>query len=202
MMIPVNEIIFYICAAALVVSSLCVILNRNPVQSALSLVVCFLAAAILWMLMQAEFLSLVLIFVYVGAVMTLFLFVVMMLNIDQAKKDKQFARVLPLGIVLLIVLFGCFVYSLIGKNLPAFLQQLPTFPEGTNNTVNLGMILYTDYLLPLEITAVVLLVAMLAAIAVAFQGPRTNAKTQLVSKQLDAKKADRLRIISMKSEKK
>ena len=201
-MIPVTEIIFYICAAALVVSAFCVILNRNPVQSALSLVVCFLAAAVLWMLVQAEFLSLVLIFVYVGAVMTLFLFVVMMLNIRQVEKDKQFAQVLPLGVFLLLVLFGCFVYTLTGKNLAPFLHHLPSFPAGTNNTANLGMMLYTTYLLPLEMTAVVLLVAMLAAIAIAYRGPRPNAKTQIVSKQLDANKADRLRIIPMKSEKK
>jgi NADH-quinone oxidoreductase subunit J len=201
-MIPVTEVIFYICAAALVVSAFCVILNRNPVQSALSLVVCFLAAAVLWMLLQAEFLSLVLIFVYVGAVMTLFLFVVMMLNITQVEKDKQFSRVLPLGVFLLLVLFACFVYTLTGKDLAPFLHHLPSFPSGTNNTVNLGMMLYTNYLLPLEITAVVLLVAMLAAIAIAFRGPRPNAKTQIVSKQLDANKADRLKIIPMKSEKK
>jgi NADH-quinone oxidoreductase subunit J len=201
-MIPVNEIVFYICAAALVVSSFCVILNRNPVQSALSLVVCFLAAAVLWMLVQAEFLSLVLIFVYVGAVMTLFLFVVMMLNIHQVEKDKQFVRVLPLGVIVLLALFACFVYALTGKNIPEFLQHLPSFPAGTNNTASLGMQLYTTYLLPLEIAAVILLVAMLAAIAVAFQGPRANAKQQVVSKQLDAKKADRLRIVPMKSEKK
>lgn len=201
-MIPINEILFYICAAALVVSSFCVILNRNPVQSVLSLVVCFLAAAVLWMLMQAEFLSLVLIFVYVGAVMTLFLFVVMMLNIHQVEKDKQFVRILPLGVVVMLILFACFLYALTGKSLPAGLQNLPSFPVETNNTMNLGMDLYTTYLLPLEITAVILLVAMLAAIAVAFQGPRANAKRQIVAKQLDAKKADRLRIIPMKSEKK
>lgn len=201
-MIPINEIIFYICAAALVVSSFCVILNRNPVQSVLSLVICFLAASVLWMLVQAEFLSLVLIFVYVGAVMTLFLFVVMMLNINQVARDKQFAKVLPLGVILLLVLFACFVYTLTGKNLHAFLLHLPNFPAGINNTVNLGMVLYTTYLLPLEIAAVILLVAMLAAIAIAFQGPRANTKTQVVSKQLDATKAGRLRIVSMKSEKK
>jgi NADH-quinone oxidoreductase subunit J len=201
-MIPIHEIVFYVCAAALVISSFCVILNRNPVQSALSLVVCFLAGAVLWMLLQAEFLSLVLIFVYVGAVMTLFLFVVMMLNIHQVEKDKQFSRILPLGVILLLVLFACFVYALTGKNVPSFLQNLPNFPETSNNTVNLGMELYTTYLLPLEIAAVILLVAMLAAIAVAFQGPRANAKRQIISKQLDATKADRLRIIPMKSEKK
>ena len=201
-MIPINEILFYICAAALVVSSFCVILNRNPVQSALSLVICFLAGAVLWMLVQAEFLSLVLIFVYVGAVMTLFLFVVMMLNIHQVEKDKQFARIVPLGAIVMLILFACFLYALTGKNLPAFLQSLPSFPAATNNTVNLGMQLYTTYLLPLEIAAVILLVAMLAAIAVAFQGPRVNTKRQIVAKQLDAKKADRLRIVPMKSEKK
>jgi NADH-quinone oxidoreductase subunit J len=201
-MIPVNEIVFYICAAALIVSSLCVILNRNPVQSVLSLVVCFLSAAVLWMLIQAEFLSLVLIFVYVGAVMTLFLFVVMMLNITQVAKDNQFARILPLGVILLLMLFACFFYTLTGKNLAPFLHHLPTFKPTTNNTVNLGMVLYTQYLLPLETTAVVLLVAMLAAIAIAYRGPRSHSKTQIVSVQLDAKKANRLRIIPMKSEKK
>lgn len=202
MIIPINEMIFYICAGALVVSSFCVILNRSPVQSALSLVLCFVSASVLWMLLQAEFLSLVLIFVYVGAVMTLFLFVVMMININRVKQDKQFVRYLPFGILVMLILLGCFWYALSGHHLPEFLQHLPQFPEGTNNTVSLGMQLYTTYLLPLEITAVILLVAMLAAIAIAFQGTRSNARTQVVSEQLDANKANRLKVVSMKSEKK
>lgn len=201
-MIPIKEIVFYIFAAALVVSSALVITQRNPVRSALSLVMCFVAAAALWMLVQAEFLSLVLIFVYVGAVMTLFLFVVMMLNITQVESDKQFVRVLPLGVILLLIFLGCLAYALNSEDLPAFLQTLPSFSAGTNNTVDLGMQLYTVYLLPLEIAAVILLVAMLAAIAIAFRGRQANSKSQRVSEQLDANKESRLRIIKMKAEKK
>lgn len=201
-MIPIKEIIFYVFSAAWVVSALCVILQRNPVRSVLSLVMCFVAAAVLWMLMQAEFLSLVLIFVYVGAVMTLFLFVVMMLNINTAQKDSAFARVLPLGLVVLFVFLGAIAYVLVGQPLPDVLTRLPQLPASANHTVSMGMVLYTDYLLPLELTAVILLVAMLSAIAIAFRGPRTNAKSQRVAEQLRVKAKDRLRIVSMKAEKK
>ena len=201
-MIPVSEIVFYIFSTALVVSSLCVILQRSPVRSVLSLVMCFVSASVLWMLVQAEFLSLVLIFVYVGAVMTLFLFVVMMLNVNVVKEDRYFVRYVPVGIFVMLAFLAAILYCLTGKNTPEFLRHLPSFPAGTNNTVDIGMSLYTTYLLPLEICSAILLVAMIAAIAIAFHGPSKGTKAQRAADQVAVKASDRLKIIPMKSEKK
>src|SRR6476620_6092442 len=106
MLFPIHQIIFYIFTIVLIASATMVITARNPVKAVLFLVVAFFASAILWMLMQAEFLSLVLIFVYVGAVMTLFLFVVMMLNIDQTELKSGLVRYYPAGFLVLVILVG------------------------------------------------------------------------------------------------
>ncbi len=199
--LPIPEIIAVIASLGLVVSSLMVTIMRNPVRSVLSLVLCFLFTTVLWLLLQAEFLSLVLIFVYIGAVMTLFMFVVMMLHVDRKMLTEKFVSYLPLGIVLLLVFVGIVVYALHGHHFPQVTRSLPQFPDHYNNTRVLGTHLYTQYVLPFEIASIILLVAILAAISLVFQGREPGTKAQRVKKQLQATKKNRLVLMDIKSEK-
>lgn len=199
--LPIPEIIAVIASLGLVVSSLLVIIMRNPVRSVLSLVLCFLFTTVLWMLLQAEFLSLVLIFVYIGAVMTLFMFVVMMLHIDRKMLAEKFVSYLPLGIVLLLVFVGIVLYALHGHHFPHVTRSLPHFPDHYNNTKVLGTHLYTQYVLPFEMASIILLVAILAAISLVFQGREPGTKAQRVEKQLQATKKNRLVLVDIKTEK-
>lgn len=199
--LPIPEIIAVIASLGLVVSSLMVTIMRNPVRSVLSLVLCFLFTTVLWLLLQAEFLSLVLIFVYIGAVMTLFMFVVMMLHVDRKMLTEKFVSYLPLGIVLLLVFVGIVIYALHGHHFPHVTRSLPQFPDHYNNTQVLGTHLYTQYVLPFEIAAIILLVAILAAISLVFQGREPGTKAQRVKKQLQATKKNRLVLMDIKSEK-
>jgi len=199
--LPIPEIIAVIASLGLVVSSLMVTVMRNPVRSVLSLVLCFLFTTVLWLLLQAEFLSLVLIFVYIGAVMTLFMFVVMMLHVDRKMLTEKFVSYLPLGIVLLLVFVGIVGYALHGHHFPHVTRSLPHFPDHYNNTQVLGTHLYTQYVLPFEIASIILLVAILAAISLVFQGREPGTKAQRVKKQLQATKKNRLVIMDIKSEK-
>lgn len=199
-MINVQALVFYAFAAVLLLSALMVIISKNTVRSALFLVLTFFTSAVLWMLMEAEFLSLVLIFVYVGAVMTLFLFVVMMLNIDTAPLREGFVRYLPIGLIVMTVVVGIMLYIIGPAHYALFNSVIPTQPADYSNVKEIGAVLYTDYMYPFEIASIVLLVAIIAAISLAFRGSQ-NKKSQNISQQLSANPKERLRLVEMRSEK-
>ena len=199
--IPIYSIIFYVFAALLVASALVVVVSRNTVYSVLALIFCFICSSVLWMLLQAEFLALMLIFVYVGAVMTLLLFVVMMLNIDLEKIREKFTHFLPIAVVLLTLLVTVLTL-LFHRHLPNAQLQLPVQVAGNfSNTQAMGTLLFTQYLYPFEIAGMILLVAMIAAISLAFFGRKPGTKSQNIQKQHLANKKDRMTIVKMKAEK-
>jgi len=199
----ITEILFYAFSAVLVVAAIGVITARNPVHAALFLVLAFVNSAVLWLLMEAEFLAIVLVLVYVGAVMVLFLFVVMMLDINVAQMREGFTRYAPLGIVvavLVVVEIGSVVLvkslGMDGASEPA----AAAVPEGYSNTQALGELLYTKYLYPFELAAVLLLLAIVAAIALTMR-PRRNVKTQDIAAQVSVRAKDRIRLVKMDAEK-
>lgn len=194
------HIIFYIFAAIAVGSAVAVITVRNPVRSVLSLVVTFFAMAGVWMLLRAEFLSLTLILVYVGAVMTLFLFVVMMLNIDTSSKRPSFVRYLPFAAALVILMIGMLMVAL-GPHYFG-LTQMPAplaEPADYSNLQKLGSLLFTDYVYPFEIAGVLLLAAIIAAITLAHRAP-TRRRVQYASDQVKVDPSDRVRLVNMPAE--
>ncbi len=198
-MISLLDCFFYSISSMLVASSLAVILVRHPVRAALFLVLSFVMAAMLWMLLEAEFLSLVLIFVYVGAIMTLFLFVIMMLPAEESlswKKWRGFPFALLLFALLLSLLFYMLKHSLL---LGASASPADTTSTYTN-TQAIGHILYTQYALPFEMIGILLLVAMVAAIMLTFRGRRVDAKGQCINKQVRASKQDQLKLVNIPSE--
>ena len=192
-----ETIVFYVFAALIVFAALRVITARNPVHAVLYLVLAFISSAGIWLLLEAEFLAITLVLVYVGAVMVLFLFVVMMLDINLVRLREGFWRWLP---------FGATLAGLMALEMIWVLGSHETLKGGVvikhaadySNTKELGRLLYTDYVYPFEIAAVLLLVAMVAAIALTLRR-RKDAKSQVVSEQISVKKADRLRIVPMKS---
>src|SRR5687767_9497829 len=159
------EILFWTFSAVLVGAALGVILSRNPVHSVLYLVLCFFNAAVLWLLIEAEFLAIALVLVYVGAVMVLFLFVVMMLDINVEELRKGFTRYLPLGaaVALIVVLEIGHVIWFRSEGLQ-FLTAPQSMPADHSNTKELGAVLYTEHVYAFEIASVVLLLAIVAAI--------------------------------------
>jgi NADH-quinone oxidoreductase subunit J len=194
------HLIFFLFAFIAIGSALAVITVRNPVHSVLSLVITFFAMAGIWMMLRAEFLSLILLLVYVGAVMTLFLFVVMMLNIDTEGKHTGFVKYLPAGIIIILLLMG-FTIAAVGPHYFG-LAQMPVpeaFAADYSNTHQLASFLYTDYAYPFEIAGVLLLAAMIAAITLAHRGP-VRRKVQKVSAQIAVRPEDRVRLIKMPSE--
>jgi NADH-quinone oxidoreductase subunit J len=195
------EILFYAFAAALVVAALGVITARNPVHCALFLVWAFFNSAAIWLLLEAEFLAIVLMLVYVGAVMVLFLFVVMMLDVNVAKLREGFTRYAPLGILiaaLVVVEIGSVVWvKSLGGALPEAAASISV--EGYSNTRALGELLYTKYLYPFELAAVLLLVAIIAAITLTMRH-RTGLKAQDVGAQVSVRAKDRVRIVKMPAE--
>jgi NADH-quinone oxidoreductase subunit J len=178
-----------------------VVTRRNPVHAVLFLVLAFVSSAVLWLLLEAEFLGIVLVLVYVGAVMVLFLFVVMMLDIDIAALRGQFIRYLPLGLliagVMVLNLFLVLGPSNFGLELFA---KPPGHPADYSNTAELGLDLYTTFLYPFEIAAVILLVAIIAAIRLTLRR-RPETKYQDAARQVRIKKGpDRIRLVSMPAE--
>ena len=200
-MVLIYEVIFFIFAAILIAAAVMVIISRNPVHSVLFLVLAFFASATLWMMMQAEFLALVLIFVYAGAVMTLFLFVVMMLNIDLSKIQERFVRFLPFALIAMLLLIVTMVVVVSPRHFGIAAISLYRVPANFSNVKAIGSLLYTDYLYPFEIAAVILLVAIISAITLTFHGRKPGTKMQKIPGQLKIKKSDRLRVIKMKTEK-
>ncbi len=192
-----TDVVFYVLAAILLFSGIRVITTRNPVHAALFLVLAFFTAAGIWLLLQAEFLAIVLILVYVGAVMVLFLFVVMMLDINLDKLREGFWEYLPMAGFIGILMAAEMALVLANKNL----QPLDVSKDAQqfSNTAELGRVLYTDYLLPFELASVVLLVAMIAAIVLTLRD-RIDNKSMNPADQVKVKRNDRLRIVSMKAE--
>ncbi len=198
----IEGVLFYFFAAILLLSALRVITARNPVHAALFLVLAFSTASAIWMLLRAEFLAIVLVLVYVGAVMVLFLFVVMMLDINLDRLREGFWSYLPLGATVGLLMVVEMVLVLGGKYFG--LEHLPNPADpgaGYSNTKELGRLLYTDYVYAFELAAVILLVAIVAAIALTLRG-RKDSKHQDPAKQVMVKRADRVRLVSMPSEKK
>ncbi len=192
-----ETIVFYIFAAMLVLSALRVITATNPVHAVMFLVLTFVSASGVWLLLEAEFLAITLVLVYVGAVMVLFLFVVMMLDINIARLREGFWKWLPIG-ALLAVMMAWQMIKVLGSSSTAGATATKHAAEYSNTKV-LGLQIYTDYVYPFEIAAVILLVAMIAAIALTLR-KRKDSKHQVVGKQIEVKKADRVRIVSMKAE--
>jgi NADH-quinone oxidoreductase subunit J len=197
-----SEFIFYFFATILVLAALGVITARNPVHAALLLVLAFCTSAAIWMQLQAEFLAITLVLVYVGAVMVLFLFVVMMLDINLARLREGFWSYLPLGAVVALLLVAEMVLIVLGGRYAGFgdVPAPPPLPGGYSNTKELGRLIYTDYVYPFEIAAVILLVAIVSAIAITLRR-RKESKYLDPAQQVVVKRGDRVRIVSMPAEK-
>lgn len=193
-----QQFAFFGFAIVLIAAALMTIISRNPVRCALFLVLAFFSAAALWILLEAEFLGLILVLVYVGAVMTLFLFVIMTLNIDNAEKQYGFVRYLLPAVVSVLILLVLLVYAV--YPLSGSIGRV-ALPAQASNTQALGDILYTQYAYPFEITGVLLLVGIIATIALSFREKRLN-KAIAPELQLKVKASDRLQIIKMPAEKK
>jgi NADH-quinone oxidoreductase subunit J len=195
-------ILFFIFAAVLVCAALGVILSRNPVYSALLLVLCFFNSAVIWILLDAEFLGIVLVLVYVGAVMVLFLFVVMMLDINLEELRKDFVGYWPLTVAVAGFVVFAIVNIIVVKHLGgATFRSAPDIAAGYSNTRNLGTELFTRYAYPAQVAAIILLVASVAAIVLTLR-PRKNGKVQDIAKQVAVRAKDRVRIVKMTSERK
>ena len=189
--------VFYSFGAVLLLSGLRVITARNPVHAALALVLAFFTAAALWLLLQAEFLAIALVVVYVGAVMVLFLFVVMMLDINLERVREGFWRNLPIA----LVVGGVMVWEMITVLAFRIWGADPKpLPAGYSNTKELGRVLYTQYAYAFEIAAVILLVAIVSAIALTLRR-RKDSRAQDPSAQVRARPAERVRLVSMPAEK-
>ena len=189
-------IIFYIFSLLLLSSSIAVIMVNNPVKSAISLVLSFFSSAVLWLLLNAEFLSIILILVYVGAVMVLFLFVVMMLDINISRTEEGFVKYLPIGIIVFATIAGLlsyFFYNQFDNAGDSIITSIDLI--GKDNTKNLGYLLYTEYLLAFEIAAIILLLGIISAITLTQKKSETN-KYQNPGDQVNVSKNARLKIIS------
>jgi NADH-quinone oxidoreductase subunit J len=194
--------LFYVFAAILLFAASRVITVRNPVHAALFLVLAFFTSAALWLLLEAEFLAITLVLVYVGAVMVLFLFVIMMLDINIAPLREGFIRYLPLGVIvaLIIVIEMGLVVSNGSFASPHFTQPAP-HPADYSNTKELGSVLYTFDAYPFEIAAMILLLAIVAAISLTLRR-RPETKYQDPAKQVLVKRNDRVQLVKMAAEKK
>lgn len=191
------KLLFYVFSAVAVFSAFRVVTTRNPVHAALYLILTFFSTALIWLLLEAEFLSIVLILVYVGAVMVLFLFVVMMLDINQAAMREGFVRFLPIGATVGIVMVLEMSLVLGPKLFGLDIYPAPEpKPAGYSHTEEVGSVLYTVYVYPFEIASVILLVSMIAAIMLTFRR-RAGVKYQDAGAQAKVRREDRIRIVSM-----
>jgi len=191
--------VFYAFAAILLGAGLCVITARNPVHAALFLVLAFFTAAAIWLLLRAEFLAITLLLVYVGAVMVLFLFVVMMLDINIERMREGFWKNLPLAIVIGGLMMAEMAAVLAGRHF-GVAPRPRTLAADYSNTKELGRLIYTDYAFAFEVAAVVLLVAIIAAIALTLR-KRKDTRYQDPSLQVRVRREDRVRLVSMPAEK-
>jgi NADH-quinone oxidoreductase subunit J len=197
----ITGVLFYAFAAVLMAAALGVITSRNPVHAALFLVLAFVQSAVLWLLIDAEFLALALVLVYVGAVMVLFLFVVMMLDVNVEELRKGFTRYLPAGIavaLIVVVEIGHVVWFK-SQGL-AFLTAPQSLPADHSNTKELGAVLYTEHVYAFEIASMILLLAIVAAITLTMR-KRPGLKLQDIVKQVAVRSEDRVRIVKVESSK-
>lgn len=190
-MFDITHIIFGFVAFVICVSSVLVILSKNPVRSALFLVLSFIGSAVLWLMSGSEFLALILIVVYVGAVMTLFLFVIMMLDIDRIFFKPKLFKYFGVGIILGTLVLGTLFFLV--TVLPSSLYDSMT---QTNNIEAIGQLLYTDYAYPFVIAGVLLLIAIIASVALVHRAPR-NVKTQHPPSQMQVRKDERVRLVDV-----
>ena len=195
-----EKFLFYVFSLILVLASVGVITVRNPVRAALFLVLAFFTSAALWLLIEAEFLAITLVLVYVGAVMVLFLFVIMMLDINVAPVQEGFTKYLPFGVavaLIIVVEMGLMVSS---SYFGGDRYSLVSHAADYSNTKELGSVLYTFYVYPFEIASVILLVAIIVAISLTMRR-REGTKSQNPSRQVRVSRDDRLRIVRMAAEK-
>lgn len=197
MQFDVKLALFYMLSSIVVTASLSVIVAKHPVKAVLSLVLAFIASSGLWLLVNAEFLALSLIVVYVGAVMVLFLFVVMMLDVDLTAMRDGFTKFFPVAIILascfFVVLYNILATDYFGVSNYKLAADLPA---DYSNIQALGLELYTNYLYSFELASAILMVAIIAAIALTFRGNKQR-KAQNISKQNQVRKANRLKIIKL-----
>ncbi len=196
-----DTFVFYLFAAIAVFAALSVIVARNPVHAALFLVLAFCSMAGIWILLEAEFLAITLVLVYVGAVMVLFLFVVMMLDVNLVQLREGFWRWFPFGAALAAVMVFQMILVLGTRQTAETGGTLVRRAADYSNTKEIGRLLYTDYVYAFELAAVILLVAIVAAIALTLRR-RKGVKSQDVAKQVNVKKADRIRIVKVQAERK
>jgi NADH-quinone oxidoreductase subunit J len=198
-MVNFEMVVFYVFAAILLGSGLRVITARNPVHAALYLVLAFFTASAIWLLLRAEFLAITLVLVYVGAVMVLFLFVVMMLDVNLERLREGFWQTLPLGLAVGILM--AFEMAVVLYDRWQGLARTPKVPAaGYSNTKELGRLIYTQYAYAFELAAVLLLVAIVAAIALTLRR-RKDSRSQDPSQQVKARREDRVKLVSMPAEK-
>jgi len=195
------QLYFWFLSAVLVGAAIGVITSRNPVFSVLYLVLAFVTSSVLWMLLEAEFLAIVLVLVYVGAVMVLFLFVVMMLDINTEELRKGFTKFAPLGgiVTAVIIVELITVFFVRNTGLPV-LENPPAHPAGYSNTRELGAVLYTEHVYAFELASFILLLAIVAAIVLTMR-KRPGLKVQDISMQVRVRREDRVRLVKMKAEK-
>jgi NADH-quinone oxidoreductase subunit J len=189
---------FYVFSAILIFAALRVVTTRNPVHAALWLVLCFFTAAGVWLLLRAEFLAITLVLVYVGAVTVLFLFVVMMLDINFDSLRTSFRSYIPVGATVGLLVLLEMALVVIGSRVAA--DAAPPTPTGSNTSAR-GRLIYVDYVYPFEIAAVILLVAIIAAIALTHR-KRRESKYQNPALQVKVRRQDRVRLLDMPTEKK
>ncbi|WPE16766.1 NADH-quinone oxidoreductase subunit J [Candidatus Thioglobus autotrophicus] len=194
-----EQIIFYILSFWFIASSLAMIFARNAAKAVLFLVLGFFSAASIWILLEAEFLAITLILVYVGAVMVLFLFVIKMLNIDKSTLRAKFAGYLPLGLIVALIIIA--EMTLVLGNAQFGLDAMPSparHAADYSNITELALQLYTTYVYPFELAAVLLLIAIIAAITLVHK-QEINRKKQSISEQVNVQAKDRVRIVSIAS---
>ena len=196
-----EKFLFYVFALILLFAAVRVITVRNPVHAALFLVLAFFTSAALWLLLEAEFLAITLVLVYVGAVMVLFLFVVMMLDINVAPVREGFIKYLPVGAAVALIIFIEMALIVGSGYFGAERYDLVRQAADYSNTRELGSVLYTFYVYPFEIAAVILLVAIIAAIALTMRR-REGTKFQDPAQQVRVSRDDRVRVVRMEPEKK
>jgi len=193
----ITTLLFYTFSLILVLSALGVIASRNLVHSALFLVLAFVQSAMLWLLIEVEFLAVVLVLVYVGAVMVLFLFVVMMLDVQSESLKDNFNRYLPMGLLLSSVIVIEIVHVVWFRSRDVISVLLPqSKPESYSNTQALGGLLYTEHVYAFELAGVILLLAIVAAISLTMRR-RPGLKVQNISKQVQVKREDRVRLVKV-----
>jgi NADH-quinone oxidoreductase subunit J len=196
------HLIFYAFATVAVASGVMVVAAKNSIHSVLFLVLAFFAMAGVWVLLNAEFLALILVLVYVGAVMTLFLFVIMMLNVDHQSQRESFVRYLPFAALILLLIVGLTIMVLGPERFGLMRVPSPApYPADYSNTADLGSVLYTVYAYPFEIAGALLLAGIIAAITLSHRKPKKR-KVQNIADQIARRPEDSMRILNLRSENK